>query len=570
MMQLRRAWARLALGTALLAGSSAAWAQEAADLLLYNGQVATMADDRPLASAVAVRDGKIVAVGGSELREGFTAQEEIDLQGRMLMPGFIDTHLHIIGMPPRAIELTDAKSISQIQERLRAKAQELGPGEWITGYGWDEANLEEGRVLTREDLDAAAPGNPVALTRAGQHSIAGNSLALTQAGIDRDTPDPERGLIERDARGEPNGIIRERTDLFLSLVPPATSEEMKPSYVAELKSLLPLGITSIMEALSTIDDEPVGQGGLPPEEQGRHHTYRQFREIYDEHGSELPRAALYIAYPGAERLAAFPYKTGHGDDRLKIGPIGEVPGVDGGFTGPTAWTLEDYRGQPGFRGRASIELEALEELVATSRDLGWQLGIHAIGDAAIERLIDVYADAPEEKPVKDHRWFSSHLTMLPPTRTLDRMAAHAIWGAAQPNFLYNLEGRYNQTLDGERLAHINPLGMPVRYGVPMVLGSDNLPIGPLYGIYVAVTRAGQSGEVYAPDEAVSRLLALQMYTRYAAHLTWDEDKKGTIEVGKLADLIVVDRDLLTIPSAEILNAQVDLTIVDGKVLFRRD
>ncbi|MCJ1961450.1 amidohydrolase [Novosphingobium mangrovi (ex Hu et al. 2023)] len=561
---------RLFAAALLACASSQALAQEAADLLLTNGEVVTMDPDHPFASAVAVRDGRIVAVGGAELSEAYTAPETIDLAGRTLMPGFIDTHIHIIGQAPRAIAAGKARSIAQLQEMVRAKARELGPGEWITGYGWDEAQMAEGRNPLRADLDAAAPDNPVALTRAGHHSIVGNSLALAKAGIDAQTPDPEHGLIERGADGVPNGLVRERTDLFLSHVPPATSEEMKPSWTAELMALLPLGITSLMEALSTIDDEPVDKGGLAPEKRGAVHTWRQFREIYAAHGTELPRTTMYIVYPGAERLKRFPWRTGHGDDRLKIGPIGEAPGVDGGFTGPTAWTLADYKGMEGFRGRLAIEPDALEEMVRTSRDLGWQMGIHAIGDAAIERLIDVYAAALDEKPLEDHRWFSSHLTMLPPEATLETMAAHGIWGAAQPNFLYNLEGRYQQTLEGRALTHINPLGSPLRHGVKMVLGSDNLPIGPLYGVYVAVTRKAESGTAYAREEEdVSRMAALAMYTREAAYLSFDEDNRGTITPGKFADLVVLDRNLLTVPEEEILATKVDLTLVDGKVLYRR-
>jgi predicted amidohydrolase YtcJ len=554
----------------LLAGlSHAALAAEQADMLFVNGAVVTMDPDRPSASVVAVKDGKILAVGGPELAEAYTAPETVDLKGRMLMPGFIDTHIHIIGHSRRSVPLETAKSIKDVQAMIRAKARELGPGEWIVGYGWDEAKLAEGRNIVSTDLDSAAPKNPVALTRAGHHSVVGNSLAIKLAGITKATPDPERGVIEHYPSGEPNGIIRERGDLYGRLVPQPTSREMKPSYVAALKSLLPLGITSIMEALTTIDDEPVGKGGVAQSEWRGSHTYKDFREIYAEQGPDLPRAALYIVYPGAERLKAFPYKTGHGDDRLKLGPIGEAPGADGGFTGPTAWTLEDYKGMPGFRGHAATKPEDMAELVRTSRDLGWQLGIHAIGDAAITSLIDIYAAALDEKPMKDHRWFSSHLTMLPPLPTLQKMASHQIWGAAQTNFLYNLEGRYNQTLDGDRLQHINPHGTPLRWGVRMVLGSDNLPIGPLFGYYVSVTRKGESGKVYGPDEAVSRLEALRAYTQEAAYLTWDEAKKGSLTPGKFADMVVFDRNLLTIPDDDILNAKVDMTVIGGKTVFKR-
>lgn len=559
----------LAASLFLSAAPTALSAAEKADMLLFNGQVVTMDPDHPDASAVAVKDGRILAVGGAELTSLYEAPERIDLKGRMLMPGFIDTHIHVIGQPRRAVNLIDATSIAEVQALVRAKAKELGPGEWVTGYGWDEAKFAEKRNLLRGDLDAAAPKNPVVLTRAGAHSAVGNSLALKLAKIDRNTPDPEHGLIEKDARGEPNGIIRERTDLYGLLVPPPTDAEMQASTLASLKALLPLGITSIMEALSTIDDEPIGKGGIAKSLMPGRHSYRQFREIYAREGAHLPRATLYIHYPGAERLKQFPYHTGYGDDRLKLGPIGEGSFADGGFTGPTAWTLEDYKGLPGFRGRALTSPEDLLAMTRTARDLGWQMGIHSIGDAAIQALVGAYTQALDEKPTKDARWFTSHLTMLPPKATLSLMASHGIWGSAQPNFLYNLEGRYEQTLDGERLQHINPVGTPLRWGVHIAFGSDNLPIGPLYGLYVAVTRKGQSGTVFGADEAVSRYEALRAYTQDAAWLAWDEKKKGSLTPGKFADMIVVDHNLLTVPDDEILKTKVDMTIIDGKLLYRR-
>ncbi|MCJ2185834.1 amidohydrolase [Novosphingobium beihaiensis] len=560
----------IAAALLVLSHAPAAHAAAKADMVLYGGQVVTMDPDRPSASAVAVRDGKIVAVGGDGIASQYDAAETIDLKGRMLMPGFIDTHVHIIGQPRRAVDLSKAHSIAGIQQLVRDKARELGKGEWITGYGWDEAQLAEKRNIVSTDLDEAAPDNPVALTRAGSHSIAGNSMAMRLAGIGRTTPNPDHGVIEHFANGEPNGIIRERTDLYSKLVPPPAAGEMKPSFVARLKALLPLGITSLMEALTTIDDEPVGKGGIAGGKgPSTAPTFRQFREIYAEQGESLPRATLYIFYPGAERLKAFPYHTGYGDDRLKLGPIGEGLFADGGFTGPTAWTLQDYKGMPGFRGRAATPPDELRAMVRTARDLGWQLGIHAIGDAAIQRLVGIYAQALAEKPQKDARWFTAHLTMLPPPETLSLMASHGIWAAVQPNFLYNLEGRYNETLEGERLQHINPVGTPLRWGVHLAFGSDNLPIGPLYGFYVAVTRKGQSGTVYGADEAVSRIAALRAYTQDAAWLTWDEKKKGSLTPGKLADMIVLDHNLLTVPEEEILDTRVDITIVGGKTVYRR-
>jgi len=536
------------------------------DLLLIHGKVLTVDDKFSIRSAVAVKDGKIVAVGGPELARRYRAATTIDLKGRTLLPGFIDTHLHLTGLSHRDIEPAEAKSIGELQAMIAAKAKELGPGEWITGYGWDEAQLKEKRNPTREDLDKASPNNPVVLVRAGAHSAVGNSIALKLAGITRTTEDPQGGLIEHYANGEPNGIIRERTQLFLSLVPPDSQEQMRPSYIKSLKHLLTLGITSFMEAFSSIDDEPIGKGGIsgPPS----FHTWKLFQSIYAQEGADLPRMTVYIGYPGAARLKAFPHHTGYGDDRLKLGPIGENP-YDGGFTGPTALTKEDYKGLPGFRGRALMTPEQAEEMVHTAASLGWQLGIHAIGDAAIETMTGIYDRELAALPKGDHRWFLAHLTMIPSVATMRTLARDHIYAAVQPDFLYTLEGRYEQTLDGYRLEHINPVATPLHYGVKLAFGSDNLPIGPMVGLYAAITRKGRDGRVFGPEEAVSREEAIRLYTHDAAYLAWDENKKGSIEAGKFADLIVLDHDIMTEPAAQILDTKVDITIVGGKIVYRR-
>jgi len=550
-----------------------ALAARPADLILFNGKVVTVDKAFSIRSAVVVKGGRILAVGGPELLKTYRAPRRIDLAGRMLMPGFVDTHLHLFGLSHRQIEPDKARSIAAIRDMVAAKARALGPGEWVTGYGWDEAQLAEHRVLTRADLDEAAPDNPVVLTRAGSHSIVANSRAFVLAHIDAATPDPPTGLIERDDARRPTGIIRERTDLILSLVPPDTAEQMRPSYVASLKALLSLGITSFMEALTNIDDEPEGKGGPAPGERKASplagHSWRDFQTIYAQYGAELPRIICYIAYPGPERLKAFPHHTGYGTDRIKLGPIGEMPGYDGGFTGPTAFTKADYKGLPGFRGRAMLTPASAQAMVADAAALGWQLGIHAIGDAAIEQLAQVYDDVLKTQPKRDHRWFLAHLTMIPSDATLDMLARDHVAAAVQPNFLYALEGRYEQTLDGYRLQHINPLATPLAHGVRLAFGSDNLPIGPMVGLYAAVTRKGPDGKIFGADEAVSRQQAIRLYTRDAAFLTWDEAKKGSIEPGKLADMIVLDRDLLTVPAAQILDTKVITTIIDGKIVYQR-
>ena len=556
---------------AALGSLGRAQAKDVADLILYDGKVLTVDKSFSIKSAIVVKDGKILAVGSDDLVKAYTAPKMVDLKGRTLLPGFMDTHLHPSGRSHRDIAPDEAKSITEIQQQVRVKAKQLGHGEWITGYGWDEALLKERRNVTSKDLDVASPYNPVALYRAGGHSIVGNSLALKAAGITRTTEDPKSGLIEHYEDGEPNGIIRERADLYLKMVPRDTWAQMKPSFVASLKRLFSLGITSIESGTGSIDDEPVGQGGVA--DPGPVLTFRRFQEIAAE--NVIPRVAMYTTYPGAERLKQYPHHTGYGDIRVRIGPIGESP-VDGGFTGPTAWTLADYKGQPGFRGKGRYTDAELQDMVDTASSLGWQMGLHCIGDAAIQQTVIAYDKGLAKYPGIEHkgldrRWFTDHFVIMPPDATMALMAKDRIMIAAQPNFGWNLEGRYNETMDDWRVLHNNPVKTPAKkFGLLVAFGSDNLPIDPRVGLYFAVTRRGPDGVPHGfAEEAVSREDAIRMYTANPPYLSWEENIKGTLEPGKLADFTVLDRDPLSIPEQELLTMNIDQTYLDGKLVFER-
>jgi len=400
----------------------------------------------------------------------------------------------------------------------------------------------------------------VALTRAGGHSTVGNSKALQLADINRASPDPERGLIDKDASGEPNGVIRERNDVYLRLVPRDRPEDVRESFFHDVHRLLELGITSVIQAGASTNPRAVG-------------SYAEWERLYAEHGDALPRASVQIEWPGdaktgAERLKEFGRKTGDGNDRLRVGSIGEMF-ADGGFTGPTAWVLEDYKGQPGFRGRAMLSPEQMHANIEAGHKLGWQFGIHAIGDAAIAMTVDAFDKVLQANPRDDHRHYLCHFTVLPPERTMEIMARQHLLIAQQPNFTYNLEGRYVAALEGKRLATNNAITTPIKHGIYMAFGSDNLPIGPLVGLYAAVTRRGESGRVFGPDEAVSMQDAITMYTRKGAFITREEKIKGSLEPGMAADMIVFPQDLLTISPDKILSQKVDMTIVAGKVVYER-
>lgn len=517
------------------------------DAVFVNGKVVTLDEDDTIATTVAVHEGRIVAVGDDRLLEDYAPVETIDLQGRVMLPGFIDSHTHIRGQPRRFVDLAETRSIEALKQQVRDKAAELGPGEWITGYGWSEDLLAEKRRPLRGDLDEAAPDNPVTLSRAGGHSTVLNSLALEKAGIYRNTPDPPDGVIERDEEGELNGIIREPGQLLARLVPDASDAELRDSFIAALKRQFEFGITSFIQADDTIEH------------------YAEWERIYGQRSAELPRAAVQVAWEGSAPMRAFGRRTGDGNAFLRVGAVKIF--VDGGFTGPAAYTKQPYKGEAEFRGKLNLTELDLRQTIRAAHDAGWQLGIHAIGDAAIELVVDELARALAQTPVEDHRHYLNHFTVMPSSATMEAMAEHEIAITQQPNFSWTLEGRYVDYLDGERLQHNNALRTPMEHGIHVAISSDILPIGPMRGIHAAVTRKGMSGRVYGAGEALGVTEALRGYTVNGAWLTFEEEEKGTIEEGKLADLIVLDRDILSIAPDEIPDIRVLQTWLGGRLVY---
>jgi predicted amidohydrolase YtcJ len=524
-------------------------AQIPVDLVLHNGKVLTIDNNFSIQSAIAINDGKVVVTGDESILAQYKASKIVDLNGKTLMPGFNDSHTHISGNPRRYIDLSNTTSILEMQSLVRDKANALGPGEWITGYGWSEDELTEQRKPTRYDLDDAAPNNPVVLTRAGAHSAVGSSMALAAAGITAQTPDPEGGVIEHEDSGEPNGIIRERHNLLLDLVPPSSEEEMIASLEVNLNQLLAKGITSITDAQKT-----------PAE-------YQRWETLYAQAQLPLPRAALQFEWQDPDAIKALKERVGEGNDRLKIGPIKIF--VDGGFTGPAAYTIEPYRNQVTYRGYLNMPESELVSQINEIHDKGWQMGIHAIGDAAIQLVVDTLADTLTRAPKTDHRHYLNHFSMRPPEATMKKMAEHNIHITQQANFTYTLEGRYAENLEGFRLAHNNPINSPMAHGIVVALSSDILPIGPMVGLYAAVTRKGMSGKVYGPDEAISIGKALRAYTQTGAFINFDENIKGTLEPGKYADMIVLSDDILNIDAEQILEVEVLQTYMNGELVFAK-
>ena len=520
------------------------------DLILTNGKVLTVDEQFSIHNTIVVNDGLIVATGEADLASRYQSDNILDLGGKVLMPGFNDSHTHIRGRPQRYIELSNVTSIIEIQDLIRSKIDEIGEQEWIIGYGWSEDELDEGRRPLRYDLDDAAPNNPVILTRAGGHSAVSNSLALQLADVTLETPQPAGGVIERGEDEELNGVIRERQGIVSRLVPDATYDELIASLEINLNALLSMGITSITDA------------SKPPSE------FAMWEELYENAELPLPRSQVQFQWFDVDGINDVKARVGDGTDFLKVGPIKVF--ADGGFTGPAAYTLEPYRNQGEYRGYLDMPEEELVAHLNEIHDAGWQMGIHAIGDAAIVLVVNTLADALERNPREDHRHYLNHFSMRPPDLTMELMAEHGIHITQQPNFTYTLEGRYAENLDGWRLQHNNPLRSPMDHGITVAISSDILPIGPMVGIYAATTRKGMTGTVYGPDEIISREEAIRAYTATGAFLNREEGLKGSLEPGKFADMIVLSADILTVPEDQIMDIEVEQTYVDGELVFNRE
>lgn len=558
---------RVAASVALSIVAGMAHPAEPVDVIFHAGTVITVDARNSLESAVAIRGDRIVAVGGENLLKRYSASTVIDLKGRTLMPGFMDTHWHTQGVTRRGFDARDLRSIAEIKDNIRKKAAEFGPGSWIIGYAWDESLLAERRLITLAELDEAAPNNPVFMVRDGGHSGVGNSLAFEKMKITKDSPNPPGGVFEHDERGELNGYIRERTDLVTDTMGFASFEDCADVYHTMLKEAPRVGLTSVILAGAVID-EKAPFFGAPGACKAR---WPEVQRLYAERGTEYPRAAVQIIYPGPGRLEKFPHKTGFGDNRLRLSAIGEGPAVDGGISGPTLCTFDDFKTQPGFRGSCFFEQAKLDTLAEDVARNGWQLGLHMEGDHGITMGVEAYTKALDKYPgTGDRRWFTSHFTMLPPEQTLSKMVSHGIYAAAQPNFLWQDSERFQQVLQGRALAHVSPIAVPLKYGVRMAFGADYpLNTHPRYGLYAAVARIGKDGYQYSMDEAVSVVEAIRLYTAAPPFLTWEEKEKGTLEAGKLADMIVVDRNPLTVQREDLLKMNVDLTMIGGKIVYDR-
>ncbi len=552
-----------------------------ADLIVTDAHVVTVDDGFRIAEAFAVVDGRFATVGTeAEVRAAFPggADLEEELGGQTVLPGFNDNHIHLGpgsrlqswqgGLVPGLPEWSArAVTMDELLAALAAEVARHEPGTWIRG-GLTRMDWPNDKVPTRWQLDEVAPDHPVYITR-GPHTYLLNSLALDLAGIDRDTPDPEGGWIFRDGNGEPNGRVLEAARRLVDrVVPPSegparTTAEASANMRNALGQLMELGITSVNIA-------GVRPGGI-----------EAIRDLWATYGDELPRATMQVRLsPGHDSyddpevgireeiaaLEALDVVTGYGDDRFKVGAI--KMSIDGGLSAPVFWSLEPYEGRPGFYGAIRIDDHTFYPVAKRAHELGWQLGIHAMGDGAVKMVTEQMARILDESPRDDHRHFMHHVAVKPPQETIELMADRGIMVASQPSFTVGLGAYAAEALTPAREATQNPTKSLQDAGVVVSHGSDSAPYGPLITIWTAVTRIGYDGQVDGPEEAVSVHEALRLHTRAPAYFTFEEDAKGAIGDGMLADFIILSDDILSVPPETIKDLRVTRTFIGGREISR--
>ncbi len=562
-----------------------------ADLVITNSQVITVDEDFSIQQAVAVKDGKILAVGSNDDIKAFiaSATKVLDLKGKPLLPGINESHMHApffgASRPPLSLDLTfpAVQSIPDMVAALRKKVAAVKPGEWIRGFGWDQSSLEECRKdpakLPRKwDLDAVSPDHPVAFTDFSVHTLLVNSKALELAGITKDTPDPPSGEVERDANGEPTGIFKEpgAQALVAAHVPLLTREEKKTALLTTLSHLNANGVTSFTDAAIGPGGETFLYGVMSAE----------FVHLYQEllaEGKLTARVAVLLllgdygalTYEDLENgLKTFKVPSAVDKTRLQF------PGVkifaDGIPLTYTSWMNEDYvsgnagHGRSVIPGQTDDEQRAnLIEMIKLVHRHGYQIGLHATGDRAIDAAVDGFVKAMEEVPGGDPRHYIIHGDFISKDKA-GVLARHNCGIAMQP-FISVMISDFEPTVVGEhRAAYEWPTRTVLDAGANLTSNSDAPVTYPNWrmGVQAAVLRKGLvSGTVSGPEECLTVEEAIRTYTINGAWQDHMEAVKGSVEVGKVADFCIIGDDILTVDPHKIGEIPVLMTIVDGKIVF---
>lgn len=544
----------------LLFNGKATHAQLAADLVLHNGKVWTGNASQPEAEAVACLGNRLVAVGPNEqVRKLIGATTKVvDLKGRRVVPGFNDAHVHFFdgGAGLASVQLRDANTPTEFRDRIGAFAQKLPTGRWVLNGNWDHENWQPAALPTRQLIDAVTPNNPVFINRLDGHMGLANSLALKLAGITRATVDPPGGAIVRDAQGEPTGVLKDAAmSLVYKVIPDPSPAEIAEALKAAMRYAAENGVTSVQDMSASPDVLAVYQTLL-------------------QRGELTVRVSGHQPLSQWERLARVGIQAGFGNDKLKIGGLKGF--ADGSLGSTTALFFEPYLDEPNTAGLPSDEMvnaAAMRDRVIAADKAGLHVAIHAIGDKANQQILDFYAAAEQANGPRDRRFRIEHAQHLRPEE-IKRFASQKVIASMQPYHAID-DGRWAEKRIGkERAKGTYAFRSLLDAGAVLAFGSDWFvaPMEPLMGIYAAVTRRtldGKNPNGWVPEQKITVAEAVRAFTYGSAYASFDERVKGTLEVGKLADLAVLSADIFQINPAEIANAKVVLTVFDGRVVYER-
>lgn len=532
-----------------------------ADLVFVNGQVITVDPQDSIAGALAVTGNKITRVGTEEEVRALTGPRTrvVDLKGRSLLPGLIDSHLHmaIHGTNELGIncKYPNVKSIEDIKNKIREVAKNTLPGQWIRGWGYDHSKLAEKRHPTRWDLDEAAPHNPVILVRTCAHISAHNSKSLELAGVTDDTPDPKGGVMDREG-GRPNGVMKETAHMSMMTTASYSERDLLEAYSVAGRQFSQLGLTSVhdaggygtvqMQALQTA----VRQGLVKT---------RVYAMIFSLSGDNSVFVNNFI------NSGVY---TGLGNERLRVGCLKLM--VDGSSSGPTAATRKPYSSNPSDSGILAVPPGEVEDIFLRAHRAGFQVTAHAVGDRAVEIVINAIERALKDRPRQDHRHRIEHCAILDPG-LISRIGRLGIVPVPQPVFHYEFGDGYMVNYGPERVRYMFPCRSFINGGI-IAAGSSDCPVttpDPVFGMHTAVNRVTQGGQPVSQEERVSIMEAIRMYTINGAYASFEEGIKGSLEPGKLADLVVLSEPVSDCPPEKIKDLKVEMTVIDGEVVFEK-
>jgi hypothetical protein len=525
------------------------------DLILRNGRLITIDPRQPAAEAIAIAGDRILAVGSNADIDALAVAgtKKIDLGGSTVVPGFIDGHCHPAASGRRHLRFIDCdlRSIKAIQDAVRERAAKTPPGEWVVGFKYDDTKTAERRFITREDLDAAAPNHPVYIEHRGGHTGYVSSRALAAVEISEQSPDPEGGRFVRDpATGRLTGRVLERAaEVFERTIPAygsTTRDEDRAAVKLITQMFAKAGVTSSTDAYGTPGDL---------------RAYQDAREA----GELSSRIFCMIGYAHLDKMIAAGVRTGLGDEWVRVG--GMKATCDGSISERTARLSQPYVGRPDDFGIIVADAEELYGYASKAHDAGWQIGIHANGDVGIGMVLDLYERLQRERPRRDPRYRIEHCTVINDD-LVRRMKALGVIPTPFSTYVY-FHGEKMPEFGEERLDSMFALRSFLDAGIGATMASDYPPgpFEPMMALQSMVTRTAMDGRVWGSRQKITIEEALRVCTLNGAYASFEEHEKGSLEPGKLADLVVLGRDPLAEDPSSLITIPVERTMIGGRWVY---